>query len=71
MPERPLGPDGLGGGAEAPLTTGRFLAFSAAFGMFIASTTELTGTAIDLVRLVPTWEREPIEGMVTVTNAAQ
>ncbi|MEQ1855397.1 MAG: NHLP bacteriocin export ABC transporter permease/ATPase subunit, partial [Longimicrobiales bacterium] len=39
------------------LTTGRFLAFSSAFGMFIASATNLTGTAIDLVRLIPAWER--------------
>jgi NHLM bacteriocin system ABC transporter ATP-binding protein len=39
------------------LTTGAFLAFNAAFGMFIASALTLTGIAIQLVELIPTWER--------------
>ena len=39
------------------LTTGKFLAFSAAFGMFMGSAMQLTGTAIELVGLIPTWER--------------
>lgn len=39
------------------LTTGRFLAFNAAFGMFIGAGTELTGTAIRMIDLIPTWER--------------
>ena len=44
-------------GDDGSLTTGSFLAFSSAFGIVIASTTELTSTAIDLVRLIPAWER--------------
>lgn len=39
------------------LTTGDFLAFNAAFGMFMGGGLELTGTAIGLLELVPTWER--------------
>ncbi|MDX1647976.1 MAG: NHLP bacteriocin export ABC transporter permease/ATPase subunit, partial [Longimicrobiales bacterium] len=45
------------GGAQEDLSTGQFLAFYAAFGMFIGAGTELTGTAIRLIELVPTWER--------------
>ncbi len=45
--------DEPGGG----LTTGTFLAFNAAFGMFIGSAMQLTGTAIELIGLIPTWER--------------
>jgi len=39
------------------LSTGEFLAFSAAFGSFIAAGTSLSETAIAVLRLVPTWER--------------
>jgi NHLM bacteriocin system ABC transporter ATP-binding protein len=44
-------------GAGGGLTTGEFLAFNAAFGMLIAAAMELTGTAIGLIGLIPTWER--------------
>lgn len=39
------------------LTTGDFLAFNAAFGIFMSSGMSLTQTAIRLMELVPTWER--------------
>jgi NHLM bacteriocin system ABC transporter ATP-binding protein len=41
----------------AGITTGRFLAFSAAFGSFMAASMSVTATAIELFALVPTWER--------------
>lgn len=46
--------------AAAPgeaITTGQFLAFSSAFGMFISSGMSITETGIGLLRLVPVWER--------------
>ena len=39
------------------LTTGRFLAFSAAFGTFLAAGATLSGVVVSLVQMVPTWER--------------
>lgn len=39
------------------LSTGQFLAFSAAFGSFIAAGTSLSETAVTVLRLLPTWER--------------
>jgi NHLM bacteriocin system ABC transporter ATP-binding protein len=39
------------------LTTGRFLAFNAAFGIFMGAGLSVTSTAIGLLALVPTWER--------------
>jgi len=47
----------LAGDGGSGLTTGQFLAFNAAFGMFMGASLSLTGTAIGLVGLIPTWER--------------
>lgn len=47
----------LAGSDGSGLTTGQFLAFNAAFGMFMAAAHTLTGTAIGLLHLVPLWER--------------
>ncbi|GAP94195.1 NHLP bacteriocin export ABC transporter permease/ATPase subunit [Leptolyngbya sp. NIES-2104] len=42
-------------------STGTFLAFNAAFGTFIAGATSLSSTAIDVLKIVPLWERaQPI-----------
>lgn len=41
----------------ARLSTGEFIAFSAAFGSFFAGVVGLTGTLIDLLNLVPVFER--------------
>jgi NHLM bacteriocin system ABC transporter ATP-binding protein len=47
--------------AEHGLSTGTFLAFNAAFGTFISGATSLSGTAIDLLEVLPLWERaQPI-----------
>ncbi len=45
---------GPGGGG---LSTGQFLAFNAAFGMFMGAARTLTGTAVGLLALIPLWER--------------
>jgi len=44
---------GEGGG----ITTGQFLAFNAAFGTFMTSGMALMSTGIELLALIPTWER--------------
>ncbi|MBE9012588.1 NHLP bacteriocin export ABC transporter permease/ATPase subunit [Pseudanabaenaceae cyanobacterium LEGE 13415] len=42
-------------------STGTFLAFNAAFGTFISGATSLSATAIDILKIVPLWERaQPI-----------
>jgi NHLM bacteriocin system ABC transporter ATP-binding protein len=48
--------------SEAPgLTTGSFLAFNAAFGTFINGTTDLSSTAIEVLAVLPLWQRsQPI-----------
>jgi NHLM bacteriocin system ABC transporter ATP-binding protein len=47
--------------AEHGLSTGTFLAFNAAFGTFISGATSLSNTAIDLLEVLPLWERaQPI-----------
>jgi NHLM bacteriocin system ABC transporter ATP-binding protein len=47
--------------AENGLSTGTFLAFNAAFGTFISGATSLSNTAIDLLEVLPLWERaQPI-----------
>ncbi len=38
-------------------STGSFMAFNAAYGMFISSLLQMVGTAIDLAHVVPTYER--------------
>ncbi len=43
------------------LSTGTFLAFSAAFGIFVSGATSLSLTVIDVLAVVPLWERsQPI-----------
>ncbi|PSN06725.1 NHLP bacteriocin export ABC transporter permease/ATPase subunit, partial [filamentous cyanobacterium CCT1] len=58
---------------EAGLSTGTFLAFSVAFGTFIAGATSLSDTLVDLLDVVPLWQRaSPIllaEPEVTLTKA--
>lgn len=39
------------------LTAGSFLAFNAAFGIFIQGATELSNTLTDILQVVPLWER--------------
>ncbi|MEA5515378.1 NHLP bacteriocin export ABC transporter permease/ATPase subunit [Nodularia sp. UHCC 0506] len=39
------------------LTAGTFLAFNAAFGVFISSATEISNTLTDILGIVPLWER--------------
>jgi NHLM bacteriocin system ABC transporter ATP-binding protein len=39
------------------LTTGAFLAFNAAFGIFINGVTELSNTFTEILEIVPLWER--------------
>jgi ABC-type bacteriocin/lantibiotic exporter with double-glycine peptidase domain len=42
-------------------TTGTFLAFNAAFGIFIGGATSLSTTVIDILQIVPLWQRaQPI-----------
>jgi len=42
---------------DGALTTGRFLAFNAAFGMFMSGGLSVMGVAMELLELVPLWER--------------
>jgi NHLM bacteriocin system ABC transporter ATP-binding protein len=44
---------GLPGG----LTVGTFLAFNAAFGIFIGGATDLSNTMTDILEIIPLWER--------------
>ncbi|MFM7447304.1 MAG: NHLP bacteriocin export ABC transporter permease/ATPase subunit [Leptolyngbyaceae cyanobacterium] len=41
----------------AGLSTGTFLAFNAAFGTFIGGATSLSGTVVDVLQIVPLWNR--------------
>ncbi|MBD2608970.1 NHLP bacteriocin export ABC transporter permease/ATPase subunit [Scytonema hofmannii FACHB-248] len=42
-------------------STGTFLAFNAAFGTFISGTTSLSSTVVDILEVLPLWERaQPI-----------
>ncbi|MBM3811093.1 MAG: NHLP bacteriocin export ABC transporter permease/ATPase subunit [Acidimicrobiia bacterium] len=43
-------------GADA-MTTGQFLAFNAAFGQFLGAALALSGTVLQVVNIVPTYER--------------
>lgn len=46
---------------EEGLSTGVFLAFNAAFGTFIGGATSLSSTIVDVLKIVPLWERaQPI-----------
>ncbi len=58
---------------DAGLSTGKFLAFSVAFGTFIAGATSLSDTLVDVLDVVPLWQRaSPIlqaEPEVNLTKA--
>ena len=46
---------------QGGLSTGVFLAFNAAFGTFISGATSLSSTIVDVLKIVPLWERaQPI-----------
>ena len=44
-------------GGLAGLTAGTFLAFNAAFGIFLDGATDLSNTVTDILEIVPLWER--------------
>lgn len=44
-------------GEPPPLTTGQFLAFHAAFGVFVASALQLSSAALAILNVVPIYER--------------
>jgi NHLM bacteriocin system ABC transporter ATP-binding protein len=47
--------------SEGSFSTGTFLAFNAAFGTFIGGATSLSSTVIDILEIVPLWQRaQPI-----------
>jgi NHLM bacteriocin system ABC transporter ATP-binding protein len=47
--------------AGTGLSTGTFLAFNAAFGTFISGATSLSSTVVDVLQVLPLWQRaEPI-----------
>ncbi len=46
---------------QGGLSTGTFLAFNAAFGIFIAGATSLSTTVVDVLEVIPLWKRvQPI-----------
>jgi len=45
------------GGSEAPLSTGAFIAFSAAFGQFLTATQSLADASMELLRVIPIYRR--------------
>lgn len=47
----------LAAGTSASMTTGDFIAFAAAFGAFLAATQALGDASLDLLRVVPIYER--------------
>jgi NHLM bacteriocin system ABC transporter ATP-binding protein len=47
----------LQGGGEATLTTGEFIAFNAAYGMFLGAMQSLGDASMNLLRAVPIYER--------------
>ena len=56
--------------AAAGLSTGQFLAFASAQGMFVGAGLALSETAMDVVRLLPTWERvQPLLSATPETSA--
>jgi len=60
--QSPLGDEGL--------STGRFVAFNAAFGTFIGGTTSFSNTVIDLLQISVLWERtQPILHAVSETSS--
>lgn len=60
-------------GGQGGLSTGTFLAFNAAFGIFIAGATGLSSTVIDILQIIPLWQRsQPIlqaEPEVSISKA--
>ena len=63
----------IGGNEGNSFSTGTFLAFSVAFGTFIAGATNLSNTLVELLDIVPLWQRaRPIlqaEPEVNLTKA--
>jgi NHLM bacteriocin system ABC transporter ATP-binding protein len=54
------------------LTVGTFVAFMAAFGQFLSAATQLSGSAISLMRIIPLCERiEPILRNLTENHVAR
>ncbi len=47
----------LGGGAHQKISTGKFLAFSTSFGMFLAATLHVVDAALDSLAIIPMYER--------------
>jgi len=45
------------GAADTGLTTGQFIAFTVAYGIFIAGVTNLSNTLVELLDVVPLWQR--------------
>lgn len=60
----------MGQSQEQGLSTGTFLAFNAAFGIFITSATRLSNTLIDILEITILWERaQPILQTSTEVDA--
>ncbi len=60
------------GNAKGDLSTGTFLAFSVAFGTFIAGATSLSNILVDLLDIVPLWQRaSPILHAETEVNLSK
>ena len=63
---------GLTRSTETSLSTGNFLAFNLAFGTFINGTTSLSGTVVDVLQVLPLWQRaEPILKALPEVNSSQ
>jgi NHLM bacteriocin system ABC transporter ATP-binding protein len=59
-------------GADTGLTTGSFLAFSVAFGIFISGVTNLSNTLIEVLDIIPLWQRsQPILAAQPEVNCNQ
>ncbi len=53
-------------------STGKFLAFNAAFGTFISGATSLSTTAIDIIEVLPIWQRvQPILQAIPETDTTR
>jgi NHLM bacteriocin system ABC transporter ATP-binding protein len=61
-----------GNGSQGELSTGTFLAFNTAFGTFISGATSLSTTGVDVLQILPLWERaQPILQAVPEIDAAK
>jgi NHLM bacteriocin system ABC transporter ATP-binding protein len=55
---------------HTPFTTGMFFAFNTAFGTFVSGTTNLSKVVLDILKILPIWERtQPILQGVPEVNA--